>query len=86
MTRVHQGGAPICALIAIGQRCNCCVGKLYPLAGPCYYGCWRCYELTYTSCLESRKYDRLFRHLAAEREQDFASVKQMMNRIGRRTL
>jgi hypothetical protein len=59
------------------------VGKLYLPPHARYFGCRHRHELTYTSCQERRKYDRLFWNLAAEMGQDFATVKQVMNRIGK---
>jgi hypothetical protein len=88
-TRPRFGGQRwwlICPLGGNGRPCGRRVGKLY-LSPHCrYFGCRHCHELTYTSCQESRKYDGLFRHLAAEMGQDFATVKRMMNRIGKRRL
>ena len=49
-------------------------------------GCRHCHELTYTSCQESRKYDSLFRFMARDMGQDFATVKRLMNRMGKRTI
>ncbi|MGH7169062.1 MAG: hypothetical protein ACRELG_02140 [Gemmataceae bacterium] len=51
-----------------------------------YFGCQRCHELTYTSCQESRKYDSLYRFMARNMGQDFATVKRLANRIGEGTL
>ena len=38
-----------------------------------------------TSCQESRKYDSLYRFMARNMGQDFATVKRLANRIGKRT-
>jgi hypothetical protein len=46
--------------------------------------CRHCYDLTYTSCQESRKYDSLHRFMAREMGEDFASVKRRMQRLGKR--
>jgi hypothetical protein len=51
-----------------------------------YFGCRHCHELTYASCQESRKYDGLFRRVAADMGQDFATVKRVMQRMGKRPL
>jgi hypothetical protein len=60
------------------------VGKLYLPPGGRYFGCRHCYNLTYTSCQESRKYDSAFRFLANDTGYDFATVKRVMSRIGKR--
>jgi hypothetical protein len=87
-TRPRFGGLRwwfICPLVVNGRACGRRVGKLYLPPSGRYFGCRHCHKLTYTSCQESRKYDGLFRHMAAEMGQDFATVKRMMNRIGKRT-
>jgi hypothetical protein len=62
----HFGGRRwwwVCPLSKNGQPCGRCVGKLYlPSGGPAF-GCRQCYELTYESCQESHKYDRLWRSM-----------------------
>lgn len=55
-----------CPLAVKGNSCRCRVGKLYLPPGGLYFGCRRCYDLTYTSCQESHKYDRLFRFIAED--------------------
>ncbi len=40
--------------VPCGRRC----GKLYLPPGGRDFGCWTCYDLTYTSCQESHKHDR----------------------------
>lgn len=55
-----------CPLVVRGRACERRVGKLYLPPGGLYFGCRHCYDLTYTSCQESRKYDRLWRLIAAE--------------------
>ncbi len=47
----------VCPLTVNGQFCGRRVGKLYLPPGGLYFGCRRCYDLTYTSCQESHKYD-----------------------------
>jgi hypothetical protein len=41
------------------------VGKLYLPPDGLYFGCRHCYELTYRSCQESHKGDRLYRFIAS---------------------
>ena len=55
-----------CPLVVRGRPCGRRVGKLYLPPGSRYFGCRRCYDLTYTSCQESQRFDRLFRSLAGE--------------------
>jgi hypothetical protein len=81
VTKPHLGGLRwwfVCPLIIEGRTCNRRVGKLYLPPGARYYGCRHCYDLTYTSCQESRKYDSLFRHLAASSGFDLATIKELM--------
>ncbi len=57
-TRPHFGGLRwwfVCPLTVSGRSCYQRVGKLYLPPGGRYYGCRRCYNLTYTSSQESDK-------------------------------
>jgi hypothetical protein len=74
----------VCPLIVEGRPCKRRVGKLYLPPQARYFGCRYCHQLTYTSCQESHKYDRLCRVLARNMGWDFDVVKQSMNRIGER--
>jgi hypothetical protein len=47
----------ICPLVVNGRACGRRVRKLYLPGGGKYFGCRHCYDLTYTSCQESHKYD-----------------------------
>jgi hypothetical protein len=69
-----------CPLIMNGRACGRRVGKLYLPLGARYFGCRHCHDLTYTSCQESRRYDRLFRNLANETGVNARLVKQMFSR------
>jgi hypothetical protein len=85
-TRPRFGGLRwwfVCPLVVADCPCGRRVGKLYLPPGGRYFGCRRCYRLTYTSCQESRKYDRAFRFLARDTGYDFATVKRLMGRIGK---
>jgi hypothetical protein len=73
-----------CPLSVNGRPCGRRVGKLYLPPGGRYYGCRHCHRLTYRSCQESRKYDRLYRWLADDTGMDFDLVKRAMNSIGKR--
>jgi hypothetical protein len=67
-----------CALSRDGVYCGRRVAKLYLPPGARYYGCRHCYDLTYTSCQESHKYDGMWRMLAAQVGIDPADVKRLM--------
>jgi hypothetical protein len=69
-----------CPLVVNGRACGRRVGKLYLPPGGSYFGCRHCHALTYTSCRESHRYDRLFRNLANETGVDARLVKQMFAR------
>jgi hypothetical protein len=74
----------VCPLVVDGMACGRRVGKLYlPPLGR-YFGCRRCYDLSYTSCQESHKYDCLFRILARTSGMDFETVKWAMGQIEKR--
>jgi hypothetical protein len=60
------------------------VGELHLPPHGRYFGCRHCHDLTYTSCQESRKYDRVWRMLAESTGYDPAVVKRAMNSIGKR--
>jgi len=66
-TRCNYGGFRywfICPLVTNSQVCDRRVAKLYLPPGGKYFGCRHCYNLTYTSCKESHKFDNLFVLLA----------------------
>jgi hypothetical protein len=69
-----------CPLIVNGRVCGRRVGKLYLPPGARYFGCRHCHDLTYTSCQESHRYDRLFGRLAAETGVDERLVRTMFAR------
>jgi hypothetical protein len=74
----------ICPLVRSDWPCERRVAKLYLPPGGRYFGCRHCYDLTYTSCQESRKYDSLWRRLGASMGLDVATVRRAMNSIGKR--
>jgi hypothetical protein len=85
-TRPRFGGLRwwfVCPLRVNGRECGRRVGKLYLPPRGRYFGCRHCYELTYTSCQESRKYDGLARLLALDMGSDLATAKRALNRIGK---
>jgi hypothetical protein len=59
------------------RRC----AKLYLPPGGLYFRCRLCYHLTYESCKESRKYDRLFSMLAAETGGSISDVKRALKAL-----
>ena len=64
-THCHFGGRRwwfICPLVVNGRTCNRRVGILYLASGK-YFGCRHCHNLTYESCKESHRFDRLFKNL-----------------------
>lgn len=74
----------VCPLTVGGRPCGRRVGKLYLPPHGRYFGCRHCYDLTYTSCQESRKFDRLYQSMALNLGWDVGSVKRVMNRMGKR--
>jgi hypothetical protein len=68
-TKQNFGGVRwwfVCPLVINNKSCLKRVGKLYLPSGSRYFGCRHCYDLTYTSSLESRKFDGLYAKLAAD--------------------
>ncbi|MSR59849.1 MAG: hypothetical protein EXS05_19795 [Planctomycetaceae bacterium] len=55
-----------CPLIVGGVACNRRVGKLYLAPGARYFGCRKCYGLTYRSCQEAHQYERFGRLLGVD--------------------
>lgn len=83
-TRPRFGGLRwwfVCPLSVNEVYCGRRVGKLH-LHGR-YFGCRHCHELTYASCQESHKYDRLSSLMAGRMGEDFAEVKRAMQRLGK---
>ncbi len=60
------------------RGCGRMVEKLYLPNGALYFGCRKCYNLTYQSCNESHKFDGLYRLLARNLGTSFEKVKQVM--------
>lgn len=80
-TRGHAGGLRqwfTCPLVKNGRSCRRRVGRLYLPPGGIYFGCRHCYDLTYTSCNESHKYDSLYRLLARDTGLPLHVVKRTM--------
>jgi hypothetical protein len=53
----------LCPLSKNGIYCGNRCSKLYLPHGREFFGCRECYDLTYLSCQESHKYDRVFGHI-----------------------
>ena len=68
----------LCPLIRGDSPCGRRVGKLYLPPGARYYGCRHCYDLTYTSCQESHKFDSMFKLLAKDTGMDPQTVKRLL--------
>ena len=65
-TPCHYGGVRhwfLCPAVVDGVLCENRVGMLYLPPGGELFGCRHCYGLTYESCQQSHKYDRVFDHL-----------------------
>ena len=65
-TPCHYGGVRhwfLCPAAADGVLCENRVGVLYLPPGAKVFGCRQCYGLTYESCQQSHKYDRVMDHL-----------------------
>ena len=74
----------ICPLIVNGRACGRRVGKLHMPPRARYFGCRHCHDLTYTSCQESHKHDRLYKSMALNMGWDIDNVKRTMRRFGKR--
>jgi hypothetical protein len=74
----------ICPLLINDRACNRRVGKLYLPGRAHYFGCRHCYDLTYTSCQESRKYDGLARFFARNLDTDLATAKVLLRDFDKR--
>jgi hypothetical protein len=57
-----------CPLIVRGIPCRRRAGKLYLPPGTKYFGCRKCYDLTYRSCQEAHQTERLFGRLGFDAE------------------
>ncbi len=54
----------LCPAVKDGVYCGNRVTKLFLPPGGVVFGCRDCYDLTYQSCQESHKYDKVFGHIA----------------------
>ena len=58
----------VCPLIVRGIACNRRAGKLYLPPNAKYFGCRKCYDLTYRSCQEAHQNERLFARMGFDAE------------------
>jgi hypothetical protein len=68
----------VCPLIVRDIACNRRAGKLYLPPGAKYFGCRKCYDLTYRSCQEAHQNERLFARMGFD-----AEVAKMWERMHR---
>ncbi len=76
-TKPYFGGVRwwfTCPLTSGGRYCGRRVSKLYLPPGGTYFGCRHCYDLTYTSCQESHKFDRVYALLAAGMMDEYPGI------------
>jgi len=73
----------VCPLVKDGRPCRRRCGKLHKPFGALYFGCRACYDLTYTSCQESHKFDAMFAALAEGSSYTAADMKRALTRLGR---
>jgi hypothetical protein len=69
----------ICPLIVRGIACRRRAGKLYLPPGAKYFGCRKCHDLTYRSCQEAHRTERLFGRLGIR-----ARVAKLLERMRER--
>ncbi len=80
-TEQHFGGRRwwfICPLTTNSRRCGQRVSKLYLPPGGLYFGCRHCYNLTYTSCNESHRFDMLHAMVAQNLNTTISEVKRAL--------
>jgi len=53
----------LCPAVKDGVYCGNRVTKLFLPSGGSVFGCRQCYDLTYQSCQQSHKYDKVFGHI-----------------------
>ncbi|NMC58444.1 MAG: hypothetical protein GYA51_03515 [Candidatus Methanofastidiosa archaeon] len=76
----------VCPLTKNGVQCNQRVGKLYLPPGYTHFGCRHCYELTYTSCQESHKYDSFYSYFAGSLGMTTQEAKQALDSLEQRMI
>ena len=72
----------LCPVVKDGVYCGNRVTKLFlPPAGQ-YFGCRQCYDLTYQSCQESHKYDRIVDHIPEDMDLEGLNLTQVLRLAG----
>jgi len=66
--------------ICPNRKCGRRVGKLYSAPGSKYFLCRTCQDLTYTSCQDSHKFDRLLPAIARESGMSIEEAKEALRR------
>ncbi len=83
-TPCYYGGVRywfLCPAVVDGVLCEDRVGVLYLPPGGELFGCRKCYGLTYESCQQSHKYDRVFDHLD-RLDEDNLTINQVLRLSG----
>lgn len=70
-----------CPAVTDGLLCENRVGVLYLPPGGTVFGCRHCHDLTYESCQQSHKYDRVFEHLK-ELDTENLNINQVLRLSG----
>jgi len=71
-----------CPLVINNICCARRVSRLYAVVGTPYFGCRRCFKLTYQSSNDSHKYDGMYAMLAMDSGMSPEIVKRMMAKDG----
>jgi len=83
-TPCYYGGVRywlLCPAVVDGVLCEDRVERLYLPPGGKLFGCRQCYGLTYESCQQSHKYDRVFDHLEGL-DEDNLTINQVLRLSG----
>ena len=83
-TPCYYGGVRywfLCPAVVDGVLCEDRASKLYLPPGGELFGCRKCYGLTYESCQQSHKYDRVFDHLD-RLDEDNLTINQVLRLSG----
>ena len=80
-TRPYYGGLRwwlTCPIVNDRRQCNRRVAKLHLPPGGKHFGCRQCFDLTYVSCQDSHKYDRIRNMIAMDMGVSPKTVKDLM--------
>jgi len=67
-----------CPLVRDNVACDARAAKLYLPPGARYFACRKCYDLTYESCQDSHRFDRLWRMSGEERGMTSCDMKAFL--------